>query len=177
MGLGGWLHGGLSPAAQPGQGLHQGRVLRVRFPFSIQTGFGGSSLWLSLIFGVLPWRAVPVGLPYQQVTTATWLWKDKRRWLNPELQCPPCHRAFCSLLTAAPGSGFMGDPLTHNSAPLPEGREPLLTRAELKLVTGVQGHTTRDSTTEWEQAGGRGVGGCAQCRSRNRLHRDLGVTQ
>lgn len=79
MGHGGRLHSGhssvarVSLAAQPGQGLHQGRVVRVSFPFSIRTGFRGSNLWLSLIFGVFPRRAVPVGFPYQQVTMATWL--------------------------------------------------------------------------------------------------------
>lgn len=75
----GWLGRGhssgarLSLAAQPGQGLHQGRVVGVSFPFSIQTGFRCSNLCLSLIFGVFPGRAVPVGFPYQQVTMATWL--------------------------------------------------------------------------------------------------------
>lgn len=79
MGHGGRLRSGhsgvarVSLAAQPGQGLYQGRDVMVSFPFSIRTGFRGSNLWLSLIFGVFPRRAVPVGFPYQQVTMATWL--------------------------------------------------------------------------------------------------------
>lgn len=85
MGPRGRLRSGLSgaasvsPASQRGQGLGfsqrlpQGRVFGVGLPFSIRFGFSGSDLQLSLIFGVLPRRAVPVGFPYQQVTMATWL--------------------------------------------------------------------------------------------------------
>lgn len=170
MGHGGWLQGGvprLSPAAQPAQGLHQGRVLGVGFPFSIQTAFRGSSLWLSLIFGVLPWRAVPVGFPYQQDTTATWLWKDKRRWLNPELQRSPCLRAFCSRV------GFYGG-CTDSQLSSPPARGQGATAQISDTSSGT--HDTRQHH-RMGASRGKGNGRVSWSRSRTRLHRGLGVTQ
>lgn len=81
--------------------LPQGCIFGVIFPFRIQTGFRGCDLRLSLIFGMLPWRAVPLGFPYQQVAMATWLCKEKREQLNPCLLRTPLQRGFSPLLTCS----------------------------------------------------------------------------